>query len=251
MTGAVGPEASTSRPPVTVARAQTPRGDLALRRRGSASEADEPVWELIASGVFAMDSVDTSTEVRLAELALSRCERPARLLVGGLGLGHTALAVLADARVGEVEVAEIEADLVTWAHAGLVPSLAQVVADPRVTLVPADIAAVLTAPTARYDVVLLDVDNGPSFLVHPGNASLYGPDLLTVALGRLTLGGVLAIWAAQPEPALFAALTELATAQPQVGSAVEEHLLEVQREGRRFTYAVYTSRRGPAPTAAS
>ena len=219
-------------PPRTLARAQTPRGDLALRVRES---PNGPVHELIVAGIFAMDDVDHSTEDVLAEAALSRCGTPARVLVGGLGLGHTALAVLHDRRVAELEIVELEEPLVAWAHAGLVPTLAAVAADPRVRLRIADIAAVLTEPGPAYDVVLLDVDNGPSFLVHQANAGLYAEAHLRAAIDRLAPGGVLAIWAAQREPELFARLQEITGAQ----DSIAELVLPITREGRSFDYAIY------------
>ena len=156
-------------PPTTIAREAGPRGEVAVRvRRGPSG----PVHELIVAGVFAMDDAETSSEVALAEMALAQCARPQRVLIGGLGLGHTALAVLRDARVREVTAVEIEPALIGWARAGLVPALAAVGADPRVRLVEGDVGAILGREGTAYDVVLLDVDNGPSFLVHERNHQL-------------------------------------------------------------------------------
>lgn len=246
-------------PARTVARADTPRGEIALRERG-----EEPfaVHELVVAGVFAMDSLDTSTETLLAERALGAHEDPehhppARVLVGGLGLGFTAWTVLKDHRVRRVDVVELEPDLLDWARLGLTPTLAMVARHPRVALHEGDVADVLagppggaadgspvedaTGPTGPWDLVLLDVDNGPSFLVHEDNRRLYSTDALAAALAHLAPGGVLALWAAQPEPDLLARLRELAP--------TEEVLDEVTREGRVLTYATYLAR--PAPTAAS
>lgn len=205
------------------------------------------VHELIVNGVFAMDSVSTSTETALAELALAACEAPRRVLIGGLGLGHTALAVLRDPRVAEAVVAEIEAPLVQWASARLVPSLAEVASSPRVDLVAVDVAALLARSPAAFDAILLDVDNGPSFLVHAHNAGLYAESGLRAALAALAPGGVLAIWAAQAEPALVIRLDALAA---QEDLDVREEVLAVAREGRTFEYAVYLAvRRSRSPAA--
>lgn len=89
-------------------------------------------------------------------------------------------------------------------------------------------------PFGPWDLVLLDVDNGPSFLVHAGNERIYSPEALRGALDQVSPGGTLAIWAAQPEPDLLAALSTLAP--------TEEVLLEVEREGRTLTYALYLTR---------
>ena len=93
--------------------------------------ANDGALELRVNGVFVMDDRETSSEELLASAALASVRRPDRVLVGGLGLGYTVRALLADARLGSVIVAEIEPDLVAWMRSGLVPS---VLDDPRVSV---------------------------------------------------------------------------------------------------------------------
>jgi spermidine synthase len=224
--------------PVTVARAGTAHGEVALRRRGG-------VLELVVDGAFAMDTVDTSTEVALAERALARHPSPRRVLVGGLGLGMTTRAVLADPRVRRVDVVELAAPLVAWARGGSVPELAGLEGE-RCTLHVADVLDVLTgrcSPTGPWDVVLLDVDNGPDFLVHPGNAALYERPGLMAARAALRPGGLLVVWSSHVAPALRAALERVAAR----GEVVQEEVMEVRREGRSFRYALYSLARSAGP----
>lgn len=221
-------------PARTIARASTPRGDIALRRR--AHPGEDTAYELIVGGVFAMDTVDVSTEIELAVLGLAACVAPRRVLVGGLGLGFTARAVLADQRVRHVVIAEIEEALLGWARDGLVPTLTEVIADARVQIRAGDIAELLAGEDI-FDVILLDVDNGPSFLVHPTNSRLYAEATLSGALARLAPGGVLAIWAAQPEPALLDSLVALGHRRGDV--EVQEVQRSVERDGRTLAYAIY------------
>ncbi len=231
----------------TVASGTSPRGDLLLRRRPT--EAG-PVTELVVNGVFAMDSTETSSERALAALLPAKARR---VLVGGLGLGYTVSAVLArdDSRSGgpvldRVDVVDVEPLLVLWAQQRRTPVLAAVATDPRVRLHIGDIATVLSdgvlpgqvASAGPWDAVLLDVDNGPDFLIHDANAALYGAEILGRAYRRLTPGGVLAIWCQGPAPELLATLTG-------IGPAVE-HRYEVAREGRHFTYVIYTVERTPS-----
>lgn len=218
---------------VTLARETTERGEIALRRRGR-------IEELVVDGTFAMDSTETLSERELGRLAGGS----ARVLVGGLGLGYTVAAVLDEAdRRGSavaVDVVELEPVLVAWAREGRTATLARAASDPRVRLHSADVATVLAGRVedlaGPWDAVLLDVDNGPDFLIHPGNDALYREPGLRDAYERLAPGGLLAIWCQAPSPPLLAALRRL---DPDA----RETLLEVSREGRTFTYAIETARR--------
>ncbi len=211
-------------------RASGAHGEVVLRRRG-------PVTELVVDGVFAMDDVDTSTERALATEALRRCPgADLRVLVGGLGLGWTAATVLADPRVAVVDVVELQPALVDWAQTGLLPGLPSLPAD-GLRLHTADVAAVLAVGPSTWDAVLLDVDNGPAFLVHQTNAGLYSTAGLATALAALRPGGVLAVWSADPAPELAARLAALPGA-----TGVEHLLLPVQRDGRSFDYAIVLAR---------
>lgn len=212
---------------VLVARAATPAGEIVLRRRGE-------ILELVVNGTFAMDSGETSTEAALATAALARHGHPAAVLIGGLGLGFTAAAVLCDVRVAHLDIVELAAPLRDWARAGLLPTAAAVTSDPRVRLSLGDIADVLAGriePQGPWDLILLDVDNGPGFLVHEANRRLYERDGLAAAYARLRPGGVLTVWSSALAPALFAALGRLGEAS--------ETVVRVAREGREFDYALY------------
>ena len=155
---------------VEVARADDARGEVVLRRRTDDNAVD--VLELRVNGVFVMDTLETSTEHALAEVALAQVADPRNVLVGGLGLGFTMHAVLEDVRVEKVVVVEIEGALIDWMRDGTVPHGPEYLADARLTIVNLDIAvAVEELIPGGYDLVLLDVDNGPGHLVHDGNAA--------------------------------------------------------------------------------
>ncbi len=222
-----------------------PRGEVVLQRRTTAVDAVE---ELIVNGVFAMDSVDTSTERRLAEFATRSARR--RILVGGLGLGYTAAEILAT-DVGRVDVVEIEACLVEWARAGLTPTLAAVSADPRAHLHIADVRTVLAGRglagrelagrglAGPWDAIVLDVDNGPDFLIHAANDALYSPASLQAAYALLAPGGTLAIWCQGPS-------AELASTLRQTSGQTQENHFTVHRADRDLGYVIYSlTRPGP------
>jgi spermidine synthase len=211
-----------------VARATSERGELVLRRR------TDGALELRANGVFVMDTVETSTERALATRALALHAGPATVLIGGLGLGFTLAAVLEDERIDRVTVAEIEPALVGWMYAGTVPG-AQMLADPRVTVAVGDVAAVLrdSQPSA-YDLVLLDVDNGPGYLVHDANAGLYRAPALEQAKRATRPGGTVVLWSAAEAP-------ELETTMEAVFGRWRSEAVpyEVDLQGRAETYWLY------------
>ena len=215
----------------TVARHNGPRGEVVLRRRsGSGPDVDE----LIINGVFAMESSDTSTERALADLALAG-QTQCRVLLGGLGLGYTAAQLLTSA-VARLDVVEIEECLVEWANAELTPTLASIARDPRTALHAVDITTVLTGrndPRGPWQAIVLDVDNGPDFLIHRSNSALYTQSTLAAAYAQLAGGGTLAIWCQGPVPELLATLR-------QISPTAEPHTYRRMRQGRRLSYVIYT-----------
>jgi spermidine synthase len=211
-----------------VARAVGERGELVLRRRG-----EDGALELRVNGVFVMDDRETSSEELLASAALAAVRRPERVLVGGLGLGYTVRALLSDPRLGSVIVAEIEPDLVSWMRAGLVPS---VLNDPRVSVVVGDVRLVIAAePDASLDGILLDVDNGPDFLVYNENSAIYSSPFLAVCRAKLRPGGVLTVWSSSDSAALESAVAS-------VFGACDVTPVHVNLQGRAETYYVYQGR---------
>lgn len=218
-----------------VARALSPRGDVTLHRR---LRDHVEVLELRVNGVFVMDTVETTSERALATRALAMIDDPAHVLVGGLGLGYTLAEVLADARVQQVTCVELEESLVTWMGDGTVPHGPALLRDPRIRLVTGDVADVLArAEAATYDLVLLDVDNGPGYLVHDHNAGLYEASFLEVA-ARATRGH-LVIWSAAAAP-------ELATALEQVVGNCTPVPYAVRLGRRDETYWLYAASTGHA-----
>jgi spermidine synthase len=193
-----------------VARAASARGVVVLRRRHDPDDPHAPgVLELRVNGVFVMDTLECSSEVELARAALAEVATPRRVLVGGLGLGFTAHEVLADHRVEVLVVAELEDALVQWFRDGTITRVSPGphLADERLHLACAAVQQVVAeARDAAYDLVLLDVDNGPDFLVHEDNAAIYQAPFLHDVRRVLAPGGVAAVWSSSRSTALEQAL---------------------------------------------
>ncbi|HET9858905.1 MAG TPA: hypothetical protein VFQ19_03925 [Nocardioidaceae bacterium] len=184
---------------VDVARAESERGEIVLRERrdSDAPEQAPAVLELRVNGVFVMDTLETNSEKGLATAALKQVENPRNVVVGGLGLGFTMHEVLADQRVEKLVVVEIEDALVQWMRDGTVPHGPAYLADQRLSVMTADIrVAMAEATPAAYDLVLLDIDNGPGFLVYAENEAIYQRTFLEQTRSALRPGGALVIWSA-------------------------------------------------------
>ncbi len=203
-----------------LARAETPAGEIVLRRR-------DEVVELVVNGVFAMDSAEVSSELALADAAGSH---PGRVLVGGLGLGYTAVRLL-DAGAELVRVVELAEPLLGWAREGLTAELARVASDPRTELVAGDIAEQVDG---TWDAILLDVDNGPGFLIHDHNQRVYAGDFLRTCVQALAPGGCLVVWCESASP-------DLASTLERIAGTVELISVPVTRQGRSFDYALYVA----------
>ena len=182
---------------VTVERLDTPRGELVLRRNGGHHE-------IVSNGTFLMDTRDGRSERELVRAAVRR--RPgSRVLIGGLGVGFSLAEALA-LDPAAVTVVEIEPAVLRWNREHL--GRAELLDDPRVTVVVDDLAAFLTRDRQEYDAICLDVDNGPEWTVTVDNAALYGDSGLSAVDRRLAPGGRLAVWSAHRAPAFEARLGE-------------------------------------------
>ena len=221
-----------------MARAESPRGEIVLRERHDPDAGPNApvVLELRVNGVFVMDTFETSSEKGLATAALKQVEDPRAVVIGGLGLGFTMHEVLADKRVERLVVVEIEDALVQWMRDGTVPHGPAYLADERVTVMTADIrTAMAEAPPASYDLVLLDVDNGPGFLVYDDNEAIYQREFLQQTKACLRPGGAVVIWSAAESPTLQAELQEV------FGNAVAVPY-DVTLQSRDEHYWIYLAR---------
>ena len=174
-------------PPTVIARAAGAAGELVLRRSGEHHE-------IIADGMFLMDTRAGDSERLLVDAAAERMPDGAALVVGGLGVGYSLAAALAHPRVGEVVVVEREPAVIDWNRAHLGNSA--LLDDPRTRCVEADLVTWLSTVESSFGAICLDIDNGPEWILD-GNAGLYGESGLDM-LADLT--GVLAVWSANATP---------------------------------------------------
>ncbi len=210
--------------------AQVPGGgELRLMQRGAE-------YSIMSGGIELMNSRLSGSETALAALSCARIRgrsRP-RVLIGGLGMGFTLRAALAELPAdAEIVVAELAPAVVAWARGPLAHIFEGGLEDPRLVVREADVADVIrTASRAAYDAILLDVDNGPGGLNREANDNLYKGPGLSAAREALRPGGVLAVWSSAPSSAFVQQLR-------RSGYAVEERRVRASGSGRGARHLVW------------
>jgi spermidine synthase len=180
-------------PWVLLDTARVPGGDeLRLMRRGAE-------FSIMAGANELMNSRLSGSEKALATLAVERLrgrDSP-RVLIGGLGMGFTLRAALAELPpAAAVEVAELVPAVVAWARGPMAEIFGDCLDDPRVAVREGDVGGMIRSARSAYDAILLDVDNGPGGVSREANDDLYAPAALGAARRALRPGGLLGVWSA-------------------------------------------------------
>jgi spermidine synthase len=183
----------------------TPIGEVSLRRRRDPGSCLD-IFEVKLGDEFLMSSLFTAAETELARRALDRLPgSDLDVTVGGLGLGYTAQAVLADERVRDLVVVDALEPVIRWHERGLVPVGPVLTVDGRCRFVHGDFFAMTegagfdpNVPDRVFDAVLVDIDHSPRHLLADGNAGFYDVNGSRRLAKRIRPGGVFALWSNDP-----------------------------------------------------
>jgi spermidine synthase len=180
-----------------IATAWCDGGRLDLYERNGAHMIRADGWEL-------MNGVCHASEDRLGRLAgLLAREPDPEILLGGLGLGYTLASLMetlsnADRSQANIMVAERSGTVLFWFATYVNPRLVATLPS-GVRLIESDVLAHLGA-NRRWDVIVLDVDNGPVPLSASGNAVLYTAQGLSRCRDSLAPRGHLLLWSGFEDP---------------------------------------------------
>lgn len=226
---------------------KTPLGDLMLRRRRMPQFGETDIFEVKLGDEFLMTSLFHEAEDQLAILGLKALAgQDLDVVVGGLGLGYTAVKALQDERVSSLIVIEYLDDVILWHKTGVVPLGRELTGDSRCQLQQADFFQIardssmgfdFSDPDKKFDAILLDIDHTPTHVLNPSNQHLYSTQGLTEVARHLVLGGVFALWTDGVSDLKFK--TQLET----VFSQVEAHTIEFDNplHQGKSTGAVYVA----------
>jgi len=189
---------------------ETPLGAISLIRRSEPRINNVIVYEVKLGEEFLMTSLFTESEIQLAKLglaALKNKDQSLDVVVGGLGLGYTAMAALEDARVQFVNVIDVMQPVIDWHEKGLVPLGKKLTAEPRCKFTHANFYAVAGAESSGFNAdnpqqlvhaVLLDIDHSPNHLLNSGNRDFYTNEGLSNLSNKLHSGGIFGLWSNDP-----------------------------------------------------
>lgn len=220
-------------PWIEIDSARLPDGEvMTLRQNGDDFEIRVGLYEL-------MSSRNPASERALAKLVVARLGRPVRTaLIGGLGLGYTLRALLdVSGPDAAITVAELVPAVVGWNRGPLAALAGHPLDDKRVTVFAGDVAAAMAANPGGYDVILLDVDNGPEAVMFAGNNGLYARGGVDLAQGALAPGGIVSVWAADASP-------DFENVLKNASVTAERH--DISLAGR-LDHTLYVIRPGAAP----
>ena len=219
-----------------IQRTEGRSGELVLRRsRGH--------LEVILNGAFLISTENDASSRAMVSVALPHLEGDTlEVLIGGLGLGYALDQALAEPRVARVTVAELEPIVVRWFREhgdGRAERAAEGERTGRARIECVDVAELLRRGAASYDLVSLDTDNGPAWLVRDANAGLYEEEGVRLVAAALRRGGAAVFWSPDRYPAFEQTLARA------FARVVPEPAFDVVR-GRRHEYTMYVCLGTPA-----
>lgn len=187
---------------------KTPLGEISLRRRAEPRLGGQILYEVKLDDEFLMSSLFTESEIQLAKLGIAALEGDEfDVVVGGLGLGYTAVAALESDSVRSLRVIDVMQPVIDWHEKGLVPLGQTLVDDPRCSLLHADFFEVALSseksfnpedPQQLFHAILLDIDHAPDYWLNPGNKTFYTEEGFQSLANKLHPGGIFGLWSNDP-----------------------------------------------------
>lgn len=185
-----------------------------------------------------MHSLAYSSEILLGEIgveAIWNVDKP-RILIGGLGLGFSLKSLLSGLpKKATVHISELMPEVIDWNRKHMSELNGKLLDDPRVNVFVEDVCdRISDSRNEPYDVILLDVDNGPSSMVQKDNDRLYSQRGIKRIDAALTEKGRVAIWAASEDRFFTQRLSK-------TGMKVDLVPAKVHPNAKRCAYIIYVA----------
>ncbi|MGK0437812.1 MAG: spermidine synthase [Paracoccaceae bacterium] len=209
---------------------KTPLGDISLRKRTEPRLDNILIYEVKLGDEFLMSSLFVEAEEQLATLGLQRLklnhhQQGLNIVVGGLGLGYTALTTVQDKNVARLRTIDVMQPVISWHQQGLLPIGDELAVNPKSELIHGDFFAIATddhlgvLEDDKVHAILLDIDHSPSHWLNQGNSGFYNQSSLLKMSLKIVTGGVFGLWSNErPDPEFTKLLNT-------VFSHTEEHVV--------------------------
>ena len=227
---------------------QTPFGEISLRKRSEPRLDHKIIFEVKLGDEFLMSSLFVEAEEQLSTLGLNALRANGitdnlNIIVGGLGLGYTALTALNDSGVVNLRVIDVMQAVINWHQMGILPIGDVLATDQRCDLIQDDFFAVACADTQGFldenqvHAVLLDIDHSPSHWLNDSNSRFYTQESLTKMASKIVPSGVFGLWSNDLPDQSFVAHLE------RVFSQVDAHIIQFDNpySGEKSINSVYIS----------
>lgn len=225
---------------------ETPLGAISLRRRSEPRLDNLIIYEVKLGDEFLMSSLFVEAEEQLSTLALQRLVNNGHqdnwsVVVGGLGLGYTAVTALAYPQVAKLRTIDVMQPVINWHQAGILPVGDVLQSDARSELVHGDFFALATTDESGFlddqpvDAVLVDIDHSPSHWLNQQNSTFYSEQSLQAVAAKIKPKGVFALWSNElPDDQFVQRLN-------QVFATTETHVVSFDNpySGGQSTNSVY------------
>ena len=208
----------------------TPLGDISLRKRTEPRLDNTLIYEVKLGDEFLMSSLFVEAEEQLSTLGLDKLianghSENLDVVVGGLGLGYTALTALQHSSFNTLRTIDVMQAVISWHQQGLLPIGDVLASSDRSQLVHGDFFAIATDDQQgilndkQVHAILLDIDHSPSHWLNEGNSGFYNADSLGRMRNKIVSGGVFGLWSNEMPDAEFTRLLL------EVFKQVDEHVV--------------------------
>lgn len=183
----------------------TPLGDISLRRRSEPRLDNQIIYEVKLGDEFLMSSLFVEAEEQLSTLGLAKLKSNGHaeklsVVVGGLGLGYTALTALQNSAVTALRTIDVMQPVISWHQQGILPVGDVLASDPRSELIHGDFFAIASDDSTGFlnnvqvDAVLLDIDHSPRHWLNESNRRFYTNESLLRMAAKIKSGGIFGLW---------------------------------------------------------
>ena len=227
---------------------ETELGAISLRRRSEPRLDNLIIYEVKLGDEFLMSSLFVEAEEQLTSLALKRLAKNGHhknldVVVGGLGLGYTAVTALNNLEVARLRTIDVMQPVISWHQSGVLPVGDILQRDPRSALIHGDFFAISTDAQSGFiddeqvDAVLLDIDHSPSHWLNEQNSQFYSLESLQALSKKIKPNGVFALWSNELPDEVFVQRLD------EVFKSTESHIVSFPNpySGGESTNSVYVS----------